>query len=162
MKKTSISIFLIVLLVFGFAGCKKDDTATVEVTAADVWNAVLSAFPEDFFPVLMELDASTLDKFYGISSEDTADFVGHIPLMNVSASEVLIIKPSSGGEDKVLAGIEQRRAALEERWSEYLPEQYALVQDHRLVQNEGWILFAISEDADKIVEIFTEQTSPQQ
>lgn len=155
--KKNVPVIIILLIIFLLlSGCSKEgEPAAEEISAALIWEEISNAFPENFFPVFMETDSAALEKYYTISEEDTADYTGQISMMNVSAAEILIVKPAKGKADEIIAGIEARQLQLDEQWSEGNTAQYKLVQDYRLIENGEWILFVVSKDADKIVETFT-------
>ena len=119
-----------------------------------VWNEI-SALD---IPSLSDVDADTFSALYGIDTGDLTKFVCKMPMMNVQATEFFIAEVKEGKMDAVKAGVEARQADLEEQWSQYLPEQLELVQNYKLVTNGNYILFAISSQADKAVELFNSYT----
>ncbi len=119
-----------------------------------VWNEI-SALD---IPSLSDVDADTFSALYGIDTGDLTRFVCKMPMMNVQATEFFIAEVKEGKMDAVKAGVEVRQADLEEQWSQYLPEQLELVQNYKLVTNGNYILFAISDQADKAVELFNSYT----
>lgn len=120
--------------------------------------AVWDGISEIELPSLMDVDAETLSTLYGIDSADLKEFICKIPFMNVQATEFFIAQVADGRMDAVKAAVESRQASLEEQWSWYLPEQYELVQNYKLVTNGDYILFAICYDADQVVSIFNDCT----
>ena len=50
--------------------------------------------------------------------------------------------------------LEARQAALQSQWSQYLPAQLELVENYKLVTNGDYILFAVTEYADDVVNDF--------
>lgn len=109
-------------------------------------------------PDLMSLDSTTLSALYGINSSDLVSYECRIPTMGVHATEFFIAQVKDGKMDTVKAGIAKRQADLVNQWSQYLPEQYELVQNYKLVTNGSYVLFAISEYAGDAVSIFNSYT----
>lgn len=107
---------------------------------------------------LTDLDADTLSALYGISASDLEEYICKMPLMNVKATEFFIAKVKDGKMDAVQAGAQKRQADLDAQWSTYLPDQYELVQDYRLVTNGNYLLFVVSEYADEAVTAFNAYT----
>ena len=109
-------------------------------------------------PNLTAMDAATLSAMYGINASDLEEYVCMMPLMGVHSTEFFIAEVKDGKMDTVKAGIAKRQADLDAQWSQYLPDQYELVKNYKLVTNGNYVLFAISEYADKAVSIFDSYT----
>ncbi len=109
-------------------------------------------------PNLTAMDDATLSALYGISAADLEEYVCMMPLMGVHSTEFFIAKVKDGKMDAVKAGIAKRQADLDAQWAQYLPEQYELVKNYKLVTNGSYVLFAISEYADDAVSIFNSYT----
>lgn len=172
--KKMISLALACLLcLFAFAGCggsteaapvpeapseapaaTEAPEAVVDMTASEIVAEIVAAVGEENLPGAMELDAEMLEAFYGLTAEDVADFSCRMPMMNVHATEICVIKAAEGKADAVSAGIDKRLADLEATWSQYLPEQYELVQNAKVIRNGDWFLLAVSETADTMEETF--------
>lgn len=107
---------------------------------------------------MTELDDSLLSSLYGINASDLVSYKCFMPLMGVHATEFFVAEVKDGKMDTVKAGVEKRQADLDTQWSQYLPEQYELVKNYKLVTNGNYILFAIGEQADQAVSIFNSYT----
>ena len=94
--------------------------------------------------------------FYtGLDVSGLEDFCVGVPMMMVHASEVAIFKPTDAAAAKsVKAAIDARVESLNNVWSTYLPDQYALVEDHRVVEAGDYIIFVVAADAARIVKQF--------
>ena len=121
----------------------------------DVWNEIAK---NGDLPSLSDVDAATLEAVYGISSDDLVDYVCKMPLINVKATEYFIAEVKDGKMDSVKASLEARQDALDQQWSQYLPDQYELVQNYQLVTNGNYVLFVVSEYADEAVSAFNTYT----
>lgn len=121
---------------------------------ASVWNDI-SALE---LPSMTELDDSLLSSLYGIDAADLVSYECYMPLMDVHATEFFVAEVKDGKMDTVKAGIAKRQADLDTQWSQYLPEQYELVKNYKLVTNGNYVLFAIGEQADQAVSIFNSYT----
>ena len=109
-------------------------------------------------PNLTAMDDATLSAMYGINASDLEEYVCMMPLMGVHSTEFFIAEVKDGKMDTVKAGIAKRQADLDAQWSQYLPDQHELVKNYKLVTNGNYVLFAISEYADKAVSIFDSYT----
>lgn len=109
-------------------------------------------------PNLTAMDDATLSAMYGINASDLEEYVCMMPLMGVHSTEFFIAEVKDGKMDTVKADIAKRQADLDAQWSQYLPDQYELVKNYKLVTNGNYVLFAVSEYADKAVSIFDSYT----
>lgn len=125
------------------------------VSCADIWSQFTDSFG-DQLAATSEIDATMLSELYGISTDDLEDYVGRIPQMNVKAEEFFIAKVKDGRMDAVKAGIQKRQEAQLATWEHYLPDQLELVQNYQLVTSGSYVLYAVSENADKAVSLFQE------
>ncbi|MFR2534963.1 MAG: DUF4358 domain-containing protein [Clostridia bacterium] len=99
---------------------------------------------------MMDMTADTLSTVYDISTEDIEEVVGKMPLMNVHASMYLIVKAKDGKVNSVKEQIEKIGDSEEQKWENYLPEQYALVKNRKIGVRGNYIYFIISENATDI------------
>ena len=76
----------------------------------------------------------------------------------MTATEYFIAQVKDGKMDSVKASLEARQDALDQQWSQYLPEQYELVKNYQLVTNGNYVLFVVSEYADEAVSAFNTYT----
>ncbi len=111
---------------------------------------------EGNLPAFMALDDDAMRDFYGMDPAWLTDYACNIPMMNVHATEIFVAKVADGQMDNVKAAIEARKTALDATWSMYLPAQYELVQKSITVEQDGYILFAVTEYTDSIQSIFEE------
>lgn len=54
----------------------------------------------------------------------------------------------------MLEAIEARVADQKRSWEHYLQDQYELVEDYQVAEKNGYILYVVAEDADRIVTQF--------
>lgn len=119
----------------------------------DIYNSIVAQLGSDL-PSFMSCGDSDLSGLYGIDASLLNDYSLNIPLMVVHASEIFIAEVADGNMDAVKAGIESRKQALLDSWSQYLPDQYELVQNAKIVENGNYIIFVVADDPDAIVDIF--------
>ncbi len=101
-------------------------------------------------------DTTLTDYFYlDLDTSKCADYCVATPFMMVHATEVAIFKPVDKAASKdIRAAIDARLEILENNWSNYLPEQYELVQNHQIVEENGYIMMVVSYFPDEIVKQF--------
>ena len=160
---TALLLAVLVLTMACFTGCGKEE-ATVTVTDATCEELMIAATEGIELPGMMTYDPSMeeamlsemTEYFYtGLDLSGLTDFYVGTPMMMVHASEVAIFKPTDAAAAKsVKAAIDARVESLNNVWSTYLPDQYALVEDHRVVEAGDYIIFVVAADADRIVKQF--------
>lgn len=150
MKKL-ISTLLLGIMLFTLVGCgssaaEKDD----KKLSVSIEEAVTKSTEGMEMGMAMPSGESILKDIYQLSPSDVEEYVINIPMMNVKASEVAIIKAKSGKLDTVKKAVEARKASLEDQWKTYLPDQYELVKKGRIVTVGDYLLFIICEDSQKV------------
>lgn len=160
MMKRMIALATVFVLALALVGCQSAAPETKK-DPAEVVASINKEFMEkhaDQLPAFMELDAETLQGMYGIEPEWVTAFVCQFPMMNVHATEIFIAHVADGQMDNVKQAIEARKESLDATWSMYLPAQYELVQNSVTEVSGNYILFAVTEHADSIKEIFAGAT----
>ena len=78
------------------------------------------------------------------------------PMMSMVRSELVIVIEANdtSGVEGVREAFEHIREAQEATWSQYLPDQYAFVQDNQIVTHGDFVLYATSEHVEEIVAAF--------
>lgn len=137
---------------------KKEEEKNVDLPA--LWTSMEESLTKgDHLPALMELDGDTLQNLYGIDPADLDSYVARMPMMMVHATEFFLAKVKDGKMDTVKTALENRQAALDEQWSQYLPEQYDLVKNYQLIVNGNYVLFCVCEDTEAVVKLFNDATA---
>ena len=160
---TALLLAVLVLTMACFTGCGKED-ATATVTDATCEELMIAATEGIELPGMMTYDPSMeeamlsemTEYFYtGLDLSGLTDFYVGTPMMMVHATEIAIFKPvDAAAAETVKAAIDARIEVLNNTWSTYLPDQFALVEANQVVEAGGCILFVVAADADKIVEQF--------
>lgn len=110
------------------------------------------------FNDMTDLDSGTIKDLYGINTEELEEYSVKVPLMNVKATEIAILKVKDEKKvQDIKNGIMNRQKKLEKSWEHYLPDQYDLVKNYTLEVKGKYIIFIIHEDAQKAKEIFIKE-----
>ena len=79
----------------------------------------------------------------------------YLPTFNVSATEIVLVElADSSDAEKVFEIIEKRHEDLDNLWKQYLPQQYELVKNAKIVQNDNFLMFVVAERAEEIEAAF--------
>ena len=158
MKRTRLFALILasVMVLSLLTACGGEKTQAKDVDLPELWASMEENLE---LPAMMELDDDALDFLYGMDAADLESYVGRIPLMNVHATEFFMAKVKDGKMDAVKEVLQNRQATLEQQWSQYLPDQYALVKNAKLIVNGNYVLFCISEDADTVADLFNDATA---
>lgn len=151
--------FLSILLVFTMGvgvmtGCSGDSVEMPDVSATDVGEHIGQAESLDD---MKQGDLAKLTKLYDLEEEVVDDFVLYTSTSNVRADELIVLKVKDASKvDGVLDSIQKRIEAQTIKFQDYRPEEYYLIEKHVLKTKGRLILFAVSEDADRMGKAFEE------
>lgn len=136
-----------------WAGCSNADSeAADKLSAVEVGEYMKQAVSlDDMNPG----DLARLLKLYPIEEQMVEDFVLFTAASNVKADELAIIKVKDRNDvDRALESIRQRVEAQAAKFRDYRPEEHNLIEKHVLQAKGRLILFAVSEEAERMEEAF--------
>ena len=114
----------------------------------DVMNGVddwLDPIDEETMTTAYDMDFSNFDEYYG-----------RVPKANVHATSVIGVKVKAGKKEEARAELMKFQAAMEKNFERYLPDQYDLVKDYRIIENGDYMLLVIADNADDIETAFSD------
>ena len=102
-------------------------------SCADIYNAAIAGIQ---LPAQMVLDEEMISVCYTeLDVNDLADYYGSTPMMMVHATEIAVFRPADKAAEKnVKSAIQRRVDDLYNIWSQYLPMQFELVENHQIVE----------------------------
>ncbi len=155
MKKL-LSLFLVVSLCFMLVSCAKNTAFNTDQAKSSIEE--LGIYPENMTYVTSEELTSM-----GLDKDKLEKFLIARPLMNVQSSLYIAVLPKKGSEAEVKSAIDEFMKSYENMWSQYLPEQYALVEERletEIKTGEGtYYVYIISEDNEKVLEAMKSATT---
>ncbi|WP_239617781.1 DUF4358 domain-containing protein [Cohnella mopanensis] len=155
MKKRTFVLLLTLVLSVALSACSSNNKeAAIEskVPAKEMADQMLAQFEQ---PMLMELEAGMVQQLYHLDPALLEQYTIRIPLMNVKTNEISILKVKDAKDvATVEAAVKQRAADVQKQFETYLPDQYELSKNYKLVTKGNYVLFVISEKADEIVKSF--------
>ena len=126
--------------------------------AAESKDVDLSAFYQQItetyeLPQMTEVTDELLDAYFpGLSSADMTQRVMYVPLMNVTATEILLVQAADAeAADVVEDAFNDRLIQLDQQWKLYLPDQYELVQAASVYRQGLYVALIVSEYQDDIL-----------
>jgi hypothetical protein len=155
MKKKIVLFALALSIITGSLGTcafAQVTSMSVGLTSNSVYKKITAGFEG---PTLVKMNKAMFADQYGIKSKYLESYAVMTPMMNVQATEYGIFKVKSKNDiAKVKAGINKRAGYLENIWKQYLPYQYELVKNRKVVVKGKYVLFVISENRDKAISNF--------
>lgn len=156
MKK--LQLFLMATIIGGLllAGCSngtsEPEPVEPEVTANEMVEEMLAEVEQ---PMLMELPADQVLAIYNIDPQKLEDYAIRIPIMNVKTNEIAILKVKNTADiPEVEEAVKQRAENVKKTFETYLPDQYENAKNYQLITRGNYVLFVISEDADKLIKVY--------
>jgi|GEM_PF-1713055 len=108
MKKLLALLCTCTLLGCSSSGSKKVDLKSVSTSIAAIQDA----------PAMMEMSQDNIKDFLSIDAGDYSDAACYMPLMNVTATEVMLFQYENDSQkEKIQKGLDQRLKELENTWS---------------------------------------------
>lgn len=95
-----------------------------------------------------------LESFFGLKTENYTEIASFLPMMNVKSTSLFIAKVADGKMAAAKTELETYLKNLTANFEHYLVDQYELAKNGKIVTEGEYILFVISEDNDKAVEMF--------
>lgn len=125
---------------------------TAESTPAEMVDAILSIVEQ---PSLIAMDAQMVKDMYHLDPAIAEQLAIKMPMMNVKTNEIAIFKAKDDASKAAIEeGMKKRAADVQKQFETYLPDQYENAKNYKIVTNDKYMLFVISESADQIVETF--------
>lgn len=153
--KRSFVLILTVVLSLALSACSSNDKETAiesKVPPKAMADQMLQQIEQ---PKLMELESDLVQKLYHLDPALLEDYSIRTPLMNVKTNEIAIVKVKDAKDvAKVETAIKQRAADVQKQFETYLPDQYEIAQNYKLVTKGNYVFFVISDKADDFVKAF--------
>lgn len=146
MKKT-ICFILAIVLCLCFASCGKK-AEPPQVPLSTVMQEIRSSVS---LPEMMDLTAENLQDYFGIDDGEITDFAVCINANGFEKEEIILLRASDDASAESL--VQKLNLSLENAAAEmqnYLPEQYALVQQSAVRTDGLTVSLCISENAQQI------------
>ena len=158
MKKI-ISLLLVLVMVLGLVACGKADAPAaapeVNVPVADLATEIMNL--PDMFPALTFMGEEILTDMFGVDFSLLEEHSLNDPMMNVHAHILYIAKVKDAANmEAVKASFQTRLEAMQASFEMYLPDQYDLAMEGKIVENGKYVMLVISQDNDAVINKFNE------
>ena len=101
----------------------------------------------------MDIDKDGLSQTFDIDDKLVSEFLVKVPMMNVNANSVIILKPENGKTKEVKDKMNDYMTKLENQWQTYLPDQYELVKNRLEKEYGGYLIYIISNDNNQVFDL---------
>lgn len=117
-------------------------------------NGVYAACQE-YLPDMMVLDDTTMLNFLGIHAEDCTQVIAAICAAGLQADEVWLIQAKDQDALNRLTALAQtRQTAKEDETESYLPDQYAIVKEGKILTQGLYLAYLVSPRVDDMQAAF--------
>ena len=153
MKKNVFALTVIMVIILTLlTGCSSKDTTSKEPSIDEIDQNI-----NDDVDIsnMVESDSDKLEKLYDIDIDKVDNFKLYTAKTNIEANELLILKVKNEEDiGDIKEDINDRIESQTNSFKDYLPDEYFLIEKHVLKSNGNYIIFIISEEAEKIESLF--------
>lgn len=142
MKKI-LSVLLIAISVLSLAACssKTKEPEKVEVSLAEVHQAVKDIYGENYIPS-MELDAAALENLMNLKADMYEEVIAEVPMMSAHVDTFVAVKAAEGQADAVEESLNGYRDYLINDAFMY-PTNMVKVQASKVVRHGDYVFFVL-------------------
>ncbi|WP_129598688.1 DUF4358 domain-containing protein [Anaerophilus nitritogenes] len=148
-KNRACMMVLVIFILGTLVGCGKEKVKDVSIEDLDQ-----KINQEVELVDMVKGNIEQLKTLYDIEKEQIDSFVLYTASTNIKANEIAILKIKDSNDiEKIQEKLKNRIEKQSQNFKEYIPEEYFLIENHVLKNNGEYIVFIISQDAQKIEEI---------
>lgn len=150
MKKITCAILAIISLLCCFTAC--GDNTPKEVNVSSVYNEIESAIT---VPDFIELTESDITDYVAVDTADLKQMIVKISAEAISADQIVICEAiDEEAARRVESAFTAYLNSVKSSFENYLPSEYAKMEDTQVQRNGNYIYYAVSSEADAIEDIF--------
>lgn len=158
MKKTvlilSIAVILLISIILVIKIQFKDEYPQVTIASNEIMSNISQSLKGEFSQTI-EIDDTSLNEMYGIDSSKLDNYIIKVPIMNIRADEIAIIKVKEIKDvNYIVNKFKERASIVQNTFNKYLEDQYELAVNNIIVVKGKYVLFSISEKNEQIENIF--------
>ncbi len=130
------------------------NTPAPAITLSSLMNSMIGALPADSY-ALSQIPEEFIGNVYQIDTSKYEDVLVYGSMMGVHANEIILIKAKdTAGVSEGKNILQNRKSQLIEQWKSYLPDQYELVKQSKIVSSGLYIAFVCANNQDQAVNAF--------
>ena len=141
-----------------FTGCSQSGSESVQLKDGETLESVVTSITEELtMPMPAQVDDTILKDVFYVDPEDTNSYFGQFAMVNVSSANVIVVEAK--GEDQVASiqeSLEKRKDDVCNSFEMYLPDQYEIAQNGKVITKGNYVALLIIENVDRAEEIFNE------
>lgn len=150
--KYAVLVIIAVFVYNVFSQTYADSSITAKQLETEVFKADSNGLKGAETAGVMEIK-----KIFGLNTSDYEGSIYHKPKSNMDAEELLIIRAASleqvqSIEDAIDTRLDKQKKVFEG----YAPKQYKQLENARVVVKGRFVLYVVSDDADKYASAFTD------
>ena len=149
MKKLALTIVSVFAMVAMLCACSGNNNKPLTEVYDEIKSQVTLSEMNEFTSV------DSLDRYYGIASDDVAEFAGGINNSGVNQEEIVLIKATNNDSaTRVKEALDNRYNAKYNENKNYNPEQAKMIEKCSVEQNGLYVTMIVSENYETITQIF--------
>lgn len=163
MNKKIIAVAAALIAILAFAGCSNNSGTQTSAQSSET-SVIKAKSVSDMFeqikaqiklPEMLFLEKSDdLDRYYGITPDDAAEFAGGIDNSGTSQDEIVIIKAKDDtAADNVQKMLQRKYDSKLNQIQNYDADETEKIKNGKVEKNGLYVTLVISGDFDKITEI---------
>ncbi len=154
LKITILITISIIMLATIIIYLKSDNYANVNIETDYIINSITNELGNDM-PSMIKLDDEQVINEYKLDISKIADYIIKIPMMNIRADEIAIVKVKDINDVNYIKNkFRERVTIIESTFKGYLQEQYELTKNPLIISKGKYVLLSISDRNDDIQNIF--------
>lgn len=127
------------------------------VSMNNIWDDIKAELGENI-PSAQQTSEKNLSDIYGLDTDDLEDYRSYISDDDGKSDEIFVAKVKTGKMSDVEAAVRNRQKVLEEKWKDEAKDEKDKVSKYKLITNGNYLMYIVSDDADKVSDIFNKYT----
>lgn len=147
-------VFVCILMLFVLAGCadSQDGSVPIEKDLQAIYAEMVPNLPE-----MMELSDSMMYDLLGINPEFCIRSMAYICDDGLRVDEIWLLEAADAESLDSLKLLAQSRLESQKNiYQSYAPEQYAILEQGKILTEGNYLAFIVSQNADALADIFSE------
>ncbi|MGI6031571.1 MAG: DUF4358 domain-containing protein [Eubacteriales bacterium] len=150
MKRELACLLAVCGLTAALAGCGEDKQETAQ-TPQEIAESMMSKRSEEA-PPMSQLNDKQITKLYNLEEDQLTAAVVYICDDNLRCDELAVLQPAEGQEDAVKEAVQARFDTKLNSFKDYLPDEYALMEEGEVVQSGNLIVLVAGMDSSDMLD----------